>query len=265
MEREKARALGLIGFSFKIIFLLFSVSALAEPWQPGEKTSYSITYFGATAGILDLEVLPPSLHASKKVSELSAKVRTDSIFSLFYRFQNLYRSSVSPVTGLPLRFVTTHDETKFGGTVVQEFDHKKKKVTHLDRRLDRNSGQKLEKTLEREIPPDVHDVLSVFFHLRSLPLAVGKSFEVPVFIGEENHRLKVAVVEETTISTKIGDVPSYVLKPFILKDGQEKEVPETFVWIAKDKHRAMVKLKAKVKIGSVVGYLRSYEPGRVAK
>ncbi len=255
----------MIGYRFIFVFLLSSSAAQADPWLPGEKTSYSITYFGATAGILDLEVLPRTVEAGVKVSELSAKARTDSIFSLFYRFQNLYRSSVNSVTGLPLRFVTTHDETKLGGTVTQEFEHKKKKVTHLDRRIDRHSGQKIEKTLFKDIPSETQDVLSVFFHLRSLPLAVGKGFEVPMFIGEEIHRLRVEVIEEDTISTKIGEIPSFVLKPFLLKEGQVKEVPETFVWIARDKNRAMVKLKAKVKIGSVVGYLRSYEPGQATK
>lgn len=252
-----------------LFFLAVLHPALASPekgspYLPGEKTSYSITYFGATAGILDLEVLAPTKEGSRAQTELSAKARTDSIFALFYRFQNLYRSTLDAATGLPVRFITTHDETKLGGTVTQEFDQAKRKVKHIDRRVDRKKdGAKIEKDLSLEIAAGTQDVVSTFFHLRTLPLEMGKSFEIPVFIGEENHRLKVEVVGEETLPTKIGDIPSFVLRPSVLKDGKMQDVPETFVWIAKDKNRAMVKLKAKVKIGSVVGYLRSYEPGQI--
>ena len=234
----------------------------AVPFHPGEKTSYSITYFGATAGVLDLEVLPPTEENGRKRTELSAKARTDSIFSLFYRFQNLYRSTVDPLTGLPLRFLITHDETKHGGTVALEFDQAKKQVRYRDRREDRKTGAKLEKDSQHAVPAGTHDVVSVFFHARALPLEVGKKFDVPVFIGEESHLLRLEVEREEELPTKLGDFDTWVLRPSVLKDGQVKEVPETFLWIAKDKHRALVKLKAKVKIGSVVAYLRSYEEGK---
>lgn len=250
--------------SILLAFGLFSVPVLAvpaPPYHPGEKTSFSITYFGATAGILDLEVQPSVLEGGRKLTELSAKARTDSIFALFYSLKNLYRSSVDSVSGLPIRFVITHDETKFGGSVTQEFDHTKKKVTHLDRRIDRKESKNLEKTLVREIPAGTQDVVSVFFHLRALPLSKGKKFDVPVFIGEESCLLRLDVVEEETISTKIGEMPAYVVKPVLLKDGKEVAVPDTFIWISKAENRALLKIKAKVKIGSVVAYLRSYSPG----
>lgn len=245
--------------------LLATVPAGAAPWRPGEKTSYSITYFGATAGVLELEVLPPTGEKGRRRTELSARARTDAIFSLFYRFRNLYRSTVDQKTGLPVRFVSTHDESKFEGTVTQEFDQARKKVLNIDRRVNRDSGAKIEKDILRDIPPGTYDMVSLFFHLRTLALETGKVFDIPVAIGEESHRLRVEVVKEEELSTKIGDYDTWVLKPSLLKDGQVKEIPETYVWIAKDKDRAMVKIKAKVKIGSVVAYLRSYEAGPSAK
>lgn len=234
--------------------LAVAASASGAPYSPGEKTSYSITYFGATAGVLDLQVL--------SLTELSAKARTDSIFSLFYRFQNLYRSTVDEKTGLPRRFEITHDESKHGGVVTLEFDRAKRKVTYRDRREDRKTGAKLEKDSVHSVPDGIHDVVSVFFHARALPLAVGKKFEVPVFIGEESHLLQLEVDREEELPTKLGDFDTWVVRPALLKDGQVREVPETFLWIAKDRHRALVKIKAKVKIGSVVAYLRSYEEGK---
>jgi len=242
-------------------FALSANSTKVVPYKSGEKVSYAITYYGATAGILDLEVLPPITIGEKKYNELLAKARTDAVFALFYRFQNKYRSTVEVSTGLPMRFLISHDEAKFGGTVTQEFDQKKHEVRHLDRREDRNTGKKIEKEFLKEILPATQDVVSVFYHLRSLPLEKGKFFDVPVFVGEESLLIRVEVTEEETLPTKLGDMPTYVLKPSLLKEGKPTEIPDTFIWIAKDKNRAMVKFKAKVKIGSVVGYLLSYSPG----
>lgn len=242
--------------------VFFPATGWAVPYLPGEKTSFSITYFGATAGILDLEVAPGPKEGGKALTDLVAKARTDSIFAIFYRLQNLYRSTTD-LNGVPLRFVITHDETKYGGTVTQEFDQAKKKVKHADRRIDRKKDDaRIERDVTKEILAGTHDVVSMFFHVRALPLAKGKSYDVPVFIGEDSHVLRLDVVGEEDLSTKIGEMPSFVVKPSVLKDGQAKEVPETFLWIAKDKNRALLKIKAKVKIGSVVAYLRSYTPGR---
>lgn len=232
------------------------------PYHPGEKTTFAVTYFGATAGVLDLEVLPPSLEKGKARAELAVKARTDSIFSFFYKFQNLYRSSLDPETGLPFRFLVTHDETKLGGTVTVDFDQRRKKITYTDRREDRKSGAKFDRTFTRTVPESTRDVVAAFFHLRTLPLEVGKSFDFPVLIGEDLLRLRVHVEKEEDLPTKIGEIPSWVLRPSLLKDGKEEQIADTFVWIARDKTRAMVKIRAKVKLGSIVAYLASFEPGK---
>ncbi len=244
---------------------LASAAPREGPFHPGEKTTFAITYFGATAGILDLEVLPLSLEKGKAKVELAARARTDSIFSFFYKFRNLYRSTLDPESGLSSRFIITHDETKLGGTVTVDFDQRGKKITYSDRREDRKSGAKIEKTFTRTVPEGTRDVVAAFFHLRTLPLEVGKSFDFPVLIGEELHHLRVSVEKEEDLPTKIGEIPSWVLRPSLLKNGIVEEIAETFVWIARDKTRAMVKIKAKVKLGSIVAYLARFEPGKPAK
>ncbi len=235
-----------------------------SPFLPGEKTSFSVTYFGATAGILDVEVLPPSMEKGKERQELSAKARTDSIFALFYRLRNVYRSTVDRVSGLPVRWVATLDESRQRGTTSQDFDHEKSKVSFKDHRVDEKKGP-IDKEFTKDIPKGTQDVVSAIFHLRSLPLEVGKTFEIPVFIGEENCQLRAEVTAVENLSTKIGSIPAYVLKPYLMKEGQVKEIPETLIWISKESNRALLKVKAKVKVGSIIAYLRTYEAGRMIK
>ncbi len=239
----------------------FAAKTAPLPFAPGEKTSFAITYFGATAGILDVEILPPTWEKGKERSEYAGRARTDSIFSLFYYLKNVYRSTVDKASGLPLRWSATLNETRQEGSTSQDFDQVKHQVRFLDNRIEKKKG-KIVKNFIRDIPADSQDVISAVFHLRALPLALGKSFEVPVFIGEESCRLRVEVVREEELSTKIGTVPAYVLRPSLFKDGQWKEISETLMWIAKEHDRALVKVKAKVKVGSIIAYLRSFEPGK---
>jgi hypothetical protein len=106
-------------------------------------------------------------------------------------------------------------------------------------------------------------VVSTLFFVRSLPLEVGKSFDIPIFVGEESFKARVRVESEEELPTKIGRIPSYVLKPSIVSaDGKLKEIPETLIWVGKTDDRPLLKVKAKVKVGSIIAYLMRYQSGR---
>jgi len=157
--------------------------------------------------------------------------------------------------------VATLDESRQEGTTSQDFDQSNKLVHFLDKRMDKKHG-KIEKEFTKKISLETQDVVSAMFHLRGLPLERGKTFELPVFIGEEACQLRVEVVDKENLPTKIGDIPSFVIKPSLVKEGKVIDIPETSVWIAEEHDRALLKVKAKVKIGSIIAYLRSFEPGK---
>jgi hypothetical protein len=240
-------------------YLAFAaLPASAIPAKPssfnGEKSSYSITYFGVTAGSLELTADSIEDHAS-----YVAKARTDSIFSLFYRLRNRYETSVDLQSGLPTKFVATLDESRQKGTQTQEFDQTKRIVRLTDQR-DLALKTDIERDFIKKLPTSTQDVLSALFHLRRLPLATGKTFEFPILIGEKPSLLSAHVIEIEELPTELGRISAFVIQPSIKVNGELKEIPETFLWIANDETRALLKVKAKVKIGSVVAYLQKFSP-----
>lgn len=251
------------GSLFTIAFLFFSLAwaDTSAPFFGGEKTSFAITYLGATAGTVDLSI--ESLHAGEKKDQhiYSALARTDFVFSLFYSLKNTYTSEVEGATGIPLRFTARLDESRQSGETLQIFNEQKGKVRFKDNRQHKKKGL-IQKEVVKDIPAGTYDVVSALFSLRRLPLSLGKKVQIPVFIGEELSYLGAEVVGEEKLPTKIGEIPSWILKPTLMKDGKEKEIPDSQLWIGKEGTHPILKIKAKVKIGSVIAYLRSYESGQ---
>ena len=71
----------------------------------------------------------------------------------------------------------------------------------------------------------------------------------------------VSVVRREMLDTPMGRIPTIVLKPETDYRGILKKEGETHFWVTDDARHLLVRLEAKVKIGTVVGVLRSFEPG----
>jgi hypothetical protein len=236
-----------------------SEASLAEPRQAcatEESTLFSVTYLGARAGTFEMNTKP----GASGTCEESGSVRTDPVFSLFYRVENSYKSVGDLKTGLPRTFVTLLNESKQTGKTSLLFNRKRKVVQILD---DRNHTKKGHLVGEKEVAilPSTQDVVSALFFLRRQDLKMGTVVDLPVFIGEELSNLKLTVVGEEKLSTKIGTKDAWIARPVLVKDGAEKPLPDTELWIAKDWPKQLLKIKAKVKIGSVIAYLLKYREG----
>lgn len=228
-----------------------------EPFNPGEKTVFALTYFGATAGTAEI-----SAEYTAKQWKLGVLAKTDPVFSLFYRVENKYESLVPAPDFSPSSMRATINESRQSGTTTQEFDRKKKSARFLDHRQDKKRGEILrDETFI--VPEGTVDVISALFSLRRSALAMGQEVKIPVLIGREVSELVLKVEDQENLPTKIGSIDSWILKASVFKDGAAKAVPETQMWIAKSGPRQILKIKAKIKIGSVIAYLRSYSPAEV--
>lgn len=100
------------------------------PYHAGERSVFSITYLGATAGKLELLVTDKGSFTHS----ISAEASTDFVFSLFYRLQNIYQSEVDATTGLPINFSATINESGQKGATLQNFSERESQVHVQDKR-----------------------------------------------------------------------------------------------------------------------------------
>ena len=74
----------------------------------------------------------------------------------------------------------------------------------------------------------------------------------------------VTVVRREYMETPMGRVRTVVLKPETRYQGILKKQGDSFLWVTDDADRIVVRLEAKVKIGTVVARLVKYKPGNTA-
>jgi hypothetical protein len=109
------------------------------------------------------------------------------------------------------------------------------------------------------VPACVHDILSAFYYVRGLPLAVGKSFDFPLNDGGRtiSIRLEVQALEE--VETDVGTFEAFRVEPDVFSGQLFKQKGRMFVWLSNDEQRLPVQLRAQIGIGTIVASLAGIE------
>jgi hypothetical protein len=69
------------------------------------------------------------------------------------------------------------------------------------------------------------------------------------------------VLRRETVKTPIGKISCVVLKPHTRHQGVLKNMGDNYMWMSDDDRHMLVKIEAKVKIGSIVANLKKAEFG----
>jgi len=230
-------------------------------FQQGEKYRFDITYFGATAGSLELELLEPKQINDRLSYHLRAIARSVSPFTLFYRLNDTVESFVDTEGLFSHKFTVNMDESAQKRDILELYDQKLHKVYYWSK-LDHKKKGKHDEQAEIDSAPYTQDGLSAFYYLRTLPLEIGKSYEFPVVNNGKLRTVRVTAIRKEELKTKLGTFNTIVLKPEIALDGAIKTYGDSYVWITDDPRRILLKLDLKIKVGSVVAYLREHSDGQ---
>lgn len=228
---------------------------------PGEKHVFDVTYFGTTAGSVELTVVPNKFIGDREVFHIRGYAKSTSIFALFYRLNDLIESFVDKESLFTHKFVLKLDETLQQRDLIELYDQVEHKL-HFWSHLDHKNKGKSNEQFTSDIKPFTQDVLSSLFYLRSLPLEVGKTFSFPVVSNGKSYEVEAKVIREEKLTTKVGNIQAFVIQPDTKFDGVLKTTGDSFIWISNDEHRSILKIDAKVKIGSVIAYIRELEHGQ---
>lgn len=241
---------------------LFASRWTMEPFfQVGERYVFDITYFGATAGELVLEVQPNKIVSDRPVFHLRAEARSASVFSLFYRMNDVGESFMDTAGLFAHKFTLKLDESLQQREVLELYDQRKKTVFYWSKMDHKKKGKKNDQ-FEIPVKPFTQDGLSAFYYVRTLPLEMGKEYEFPVVTNGKMRDVKLTVIRKENLKTKMGEIPALVIKPEVSLDGVLKSYGDSFLWVSDDAQRRILKVDAKIKIGSVIAYLREYSDGK---
>jgi len=232
-----------------------------DPFWVGEKLTYAITFFGVQAGDLTLEVLPSKEVNDRKVYHLKGSAKTAAVFNWVYRLNDWIESYWDWDGLFSHRFRLVLDETKQSRDALELYDHQKKQSFYWNRRNHVTKG--FSETKEyNPITPFSQDSFSALFYLRSLPLEDGKVYEFPVNTEGKSWDAVVTVVRREKCDYPGVKTQCIVVKPQTRYNGvMKQEHGDSFIYLTDDDRRFVVRVEAKVKIGTVVAELESVVPG----
>jgi hypothetical protein len=231
-----------------------------EPIWLGEKATYTITYFGVEAGIFTLEALPFKAIDNRKVYDIRGTAESSKVFNLFYRINDQVETFIDFDGIFSHRFHLLLDETKQSRDALELYDSVKQQTYYWNR------WKHVEKDYveTKEFQPIVkfpQDSLSALYYLRTVPLLPNTTFTFPVVSEGHMWEAIVTVVRREMMETPLGRIQCVVLKPDTKYQGVLQKRGDSYIWLTDDDRRHLVRLEAKVKIGTVVADLKRLEPG----
>ena len=86
----------------------------------------------------------------------------------------------------------------------------------------------------------------------------NNTFEIPIFVDEENYNIKVRYLGNEFIETNWGRVDCMVFTPFMQKGRVFESEEEMKIWVTDDENRILVKVETTIWAGIIRAELKSY-------
>jgi hypothetical protein len=217
-------------------------SALSIP----EKLVYDLTWTGIKAGTATQEI-----HAEGGETRIISTARSADWITTFFpvedRIETVLAGAGSGKIGLP----------KVYRLKIREGSHRRDKEILFDHAggiahyKDNLNGDKR----EISIPAATLDTLSSFYYVRTLKLEVGKPVFLTILDNKKIWNVEVKVLKKEKIKTKLGSFDTIVIKPLMQSEGIMERKGDMYIWLTDDERLLPVKMKTKVKVGSITATL----------
>ena len=224
-----------------------------DPFRVGEKVVLDLSYFSMSAGKLTMEVLPFSEVNGNKTYTFRIDVKSSKMFSLFYKVDNWAETYVDYEKLVPYSHVVQTRETNQIKDSKSFFNWEENEAIFWEKKLtDKSKQPKVEKSTW-ELKPYAQNVISSIFYIRTFAYKDDKPYPFRVADEGKNIIFTSQVVDRETLKTKAGTFKTIKIKPKFTVNGTFKPVGDIFLWMTDDHRKLIVRIEAKIKIGSIVG------------
>lgn len=241
----------------------------AEPgrfsFPPGEKLVYSVRYWGVPVATASLEVVRFLEWQGRRYAHVVGVGDTDAVFSAFYPIHDRTEAWIDLDT---LRTHRTATHTRHGRDketherVDYEWD------AHFLHMVEVKHHAKRRREVGFDFGPFVHDTFDAFYAVRTMPLDVGSTAQLPVYANRKVYGLKIEVDRLERIKWNGERVETLVVKPRGLLDGDALGNGRGELHVRADGRRVPLRLNGwfettgGFKIGGVRAELVSWQPGK---
>lgn len=136
------------------------------------------------------------------------------------------------------------------------FDYKNNQVTYAE--IDPKDAMRAPRKAASQIEAGTQDFISGLYFLRTMPLAVGKTFELTISDTGLVYKIPVRVTARVQQKTSLGKVWCFRVEPEIFgKNRLIDQEGSMIIWITDDNRRIPVRSQINAKIGRVEVKLKS--------
>ena len=233
---------------------------LKDPFWVGEKVLHEVTYLGVLAGNMVLSVEPFTLVNGRKSYEFTMRAWTRSLFSAMYAADDTATNLVDFESLVPSAFFLHIKESKQLEESRGLFDQEKATATFWQRRKTPSEPEVVKKK-EWSMPAYSQNVFSAAFYMRVFPWKLGDEHSFRVTDNAENLLFRARALRQEILKTSAGDFKAIVVKPEVQLQGVAKPVGDLFIWLSDDDRKFILRIEAKIKIGSFVSEVVELDSG----
>jgi hypothetical protein len=234
---------------------------LVDPFQVGEEVSHDVNYFKVSAGELHFRVNPFVTVNGRKAYNLGMAIKTSSLFSSFYSVEDNVDIFMDYETLTPTVYELHVKESGQLREAKMLFDNVKNIATFWEKKVTKEHGAE-EKKQQWEIQAYAQNVYSAVFYMRMFQWEVGKEYAFHVANDNENLVFSGKALRKEILDTKLGPMKAIVMRPNIVLKGKFKPIGENLIWLSDDEHKYILRIEAKIKIGTLVSEVVAIKPGK---
>ncbi|MFJ1261249.1 DUF3108 domain-containing protein [Capnocytophaga canis] len=240
------------------LFPIFGTQVIAQdndlPFKGGEWLKFKVKYgiFNASEATL---LLKEADYNGEKVFHSVGKGATTGLARVFFKVDDTYESYFGVSDGKPRHFIRNIYEGGYTKHLKMDFNHDVNKV-----KIKNMENGELSEIL---VPIHIQDVISAFYQLRSNPKIsnIQKGEEIAmdlIFDDDEAFKFKLRYLGKEKIKTKFGTQNTMIFRPLVQDGRVFKEEESITMWISDDKNRVPLRIKATLRVGSLVADLDSF-------
>lgn len=267
---RRIRSLYVVFFIFAFSFFSFFLITDTYRYIPqksirrGEKIGFRVHYGPINAGEAIMTV-------DKKLYRLNGRTcykidvdgYTTGFFDLVLRVDDTwgtYMDTAALVSHRSYRFI---EEGKYSLYEVVDFNHKGNYA--LLTNFDKNNREKIVKKDTFDIPPNVQDIVSAYYYLRTLDFDAFKSneiFKLTGFFEDSTYTIDIKYLGKERVKTKLGKLDAYVISPIVPENTLFRGDNPVKAWISADDRKIPLKVEAELLVGALAIDVIQYQEGR---
>ncbi len=249
----------LVSIALSVGSAIAQPAAVKAPFEIGETLTYDAKISKIIQGISIAEL---TFTIGKGVENenylITAEARSKGTLIKLFRYSFLQKiDSVARRSDLRALRTAKHDVQKERIRNSEAvFDYGERRVTYTE--TDPNEPMRPPRLIASDLNGDTYDLVTGIYHLRTLPLAVGKTFDVTVSDSGLVYNVPVRVTARERQKTEIGRVWCFKIEPEVFGDGRMiGREGSMIIWITDDARRIPVRSQVKTSFGKLEIKLKS--------